>query len=54
MCYFTCDQNDMQMHKNNVSKLSKCEPCHKHKQECQNIDQHKPYLNVCTMRTYFY
>ena len=43
---FTHNQNDTQMHKNNVSKFSKCEPCHKHKQEHQDIDQHKPYLKV--------
>ena len=45
-CYFTCDLNDMPMHENNMSKLSKCEPHHKHKQEPKDTAQHKPYLKV--------
>ena len=32
------------MHEKNTSKFSKCEPCHKHKQEPQVAARHKPYL----------
>ena len=43
----------MPMHKNNASKFSKCEPRHKHKQEAQDVAEHKPYLkglyNVYTL-----
>ena len=43
MCHFTCDQNDMPMHENNVSKFNKFESRNKHKQEPQDVAQHKPY-----------
>ena len=44
-CHFTHNQNDTPMQKNNVSKFSKCEPHHKHKQGPQDIVWHKPYSN---------
>ena len=46
MCNFTHHQNDIPMHENNMSKFSKCQPCHKHKQQPQDVAQHKPYLNA--------
>ena len=44
--HFTCNQNDTPMHENNAGKFSKCEPYHKHKQEPEDVAQHKPYLKV--------
>ena len=44
VCHFTCDQNYMPTHKNNMSKFSKYEHRHKHKHEPQDVAQHKPYL----------
>ena len=38
-------QNNMSMHENNnMSKFSKCELCHKYKQQPQDIAQHKHYV----------
>ena len=46
-CNFTQYQNNMSMHENNnMSKFSKCELCHKYKQQAQDIAQHKPYLKA--------
>ena len=45
MCRFTHDQNDTPMHENNMSKFSKYEPHHKHK-EPQDITKHEPCLKV--------
>ena len=45
-CHFRRDRNNTPMHENNMGKFSKCEPHHKHKQEPQDVAQHKPYLKV--------
>ena len=44
MSQFTRDQNDTPMHENNVNKSSKCELCHKDKEEPQYVVQHKLYF----------
>ena len=46
MYHLIYNQNGMPMHKNNTSEFCKCEPHHKHKQESQEVTQHKPYLKV--------
>ena len=46
VCNSTHDQHDMPMHENNMGKFSKCEPCHKHKQQPQDVARHKPYLKA--------
>ena len=46
MFHLTHNENKMLMHKNSMNIFSKCEPCHEHKRDPQDIPQHKSYFKV--------